>query len=429
MPHPLIILAAQTVVFWLIVVLLHRAKNKITLIPLYSYIAVLSVFTHNFSDLGFAIVIDPWFFLISSIPFFTTLMFGTLYLYLFEGPRAARTALWVILFSSFLYITVVYLMGLESNTANWIQFNYTRVVYYFWSILAIIFDVIFMAIAWELLAKIKSLNLVIRVFFIIFAVFSLDTLIFTAGVFSGEAFYLTMLKGDMLIRLGLSVIGAPIIAYFLKIEGFTEEKRNKPTSVWEILNLHSDLETKITTLEEAIKIHTNLEKQLSEAEETYRLAINGAGAGIWDWDVITNKIIWAPKFCTLLGYAPDKIKGNLDAFKKILNPDDRDRTFSVIDKCFKEKKPYEIEYRLKTKSDGYKWFMASGITKYDAKNKAIRMVGSIIDINNKKKAELALKEKMEELTKINNIMADREVKMVQLKEEIASLKKYNKSKK
>jgi PAS domain S-box-containing protein len=124
-----------------------------------------------------------------------------------------------------------------------------------------------------------------------------------------------------------------------------------------------------------------------------------------------------------LGYAPNKLKGDLDTFKKILHPEDNKRTFAVINKCFKEKQPYKIEYRLKTKTGTYCWFLATGVTKYDNAKKPIRMVGSIIDINNRKATESDLKEKIEELTKINNIMAGREVKMTELKETIATLKK------
>ncbi|MHB9020156.1 MAG: PAS domain-containing protein, partial [Minisyncoccota bacterium] len=364
-----IILCVQTILFWFITFILYQKKSKITLIPLYAYIAVLAVFTHNLSDLGFAITIDNWYFLISSFSFFTTLMFTTLFLYLFEGPRAGRLALWTILASSFFYIGIVYLLGFEANTAGWVQFNLTRALYYFWSIFAVILDVIFLATVWELLSRVRSLNLVSRVFIVMFGVFALDTVVFTTGVFWSSDIYSVILKGNLLIRLILSLIGAPIMAYLLKFGGFSEEKRNKPKIFWEILNFRSDLETKILTLEEMIKKYEVLEKKLRESEETYKLAINGTGAGIWDWDVVTNKIIWSPKFCMLLGYEPGEIKGDQDAFKAILHPEDLQRTLDLIKQCFKDGKPFEIEFRLKTKSGQYRWFVSTGITKYDDNKK------------------------------------------------------------
>jgi len=422
MSIPFILLSAQTLLFWLIAIVLHRKKARITLIPLYAYIGILTILTHNFSDLGFAVVVNHWYFLIASFSFFTTLMFATLFLYLFEGPRAGRVAIWIILFSSVFYIGLVYLLGLETNTNAWVRLDLARFLYYSWSILAIIADVFFLAIAWELLSRIKSLNLVSRVFLITFGVFALDTAIFTTGAFWSAEFYASMLQGNLITRFVLSLIGAPIIAYFLRSEGFSEEKRNKPKNFWEIFNFRSDLETKIFSLEDVVEKYKILQDKLAAAEETYRLAIEGASAGIWDWDLFTNKMILSPKTYTLLGYRPGEIKGHLDTFKAVLHPADYEKTFAIINQCFKSGQPYETEYRLKTKSGEYRWFLATGITKYDNANKPIRMVGSIIDIDAKKQGELKLQKSIEELTQLNKIMVGRELQMVALKKEISDLK-------
>ncbi|MFA6429990.1 MAG: PAS domain-containing protein [Patescibacteria group bacterium] len=415
---PFVILCAQTILLWLIAIILHRKKEQITLIPLYVYIALLTVLTHNLSDLGLAIVMGKWFFLIASFSFFTTLMFATLFLYLFEGPRAGRFALWVILGSSFFYITLVALLGLQADTSQWVQFTPERAGYYFWSLTAILVDVFVLAVLWELLSRLKSLPLVARVFLVGFSVFAIDTIIFTSGAFASSGYYQSILTGNLMIRLALSLIGAPIIAYFLRLEGFEEAKRVKPKSLWEIVNFRSDLETKISLLEEEVGDYQALEKKLKQAEETYQLAIAGTGAGIWDWNVLTNEVIWSPRFCTLLGYAPGGIKGNLDAFKKILHPDELESTFALVERRFQEKKPFELEYRLKTKSGAYRWYYVTGVTKYDQAGKPIRMVGSIIDIDKRKQTEISLKKNVDELTKLNEVMVGRELKMIELKKQL-----------
>jgi hypothetical protein len=90
MPLSLLFVFIQTIFCWLLVIYLHRQKSRYTLIPLYTYISILTILTHNFSDLGFAVVFNQWYLLISSLTFFTSLMLGVLFLYLFEGPREAR---------------------------------------------------------------------------------------------------------------------------------------------------------------------------------------------------------------------------------------------------------------------------------------------------------------------------------------------------
>ncbi|MEW6617377.1 MAG: PAS domain-containing protein [Patescibacteria group bacterium] len=419
---PFLILCVQTLLLWFFVGILYRTRNRITLIPFYAYIGMLTILTHNLTDLGFSIVVNQWFFLIGSFSFFTTLMFAILFLYLFEGPRAGRFGLFTVLFTSFFYIGIVYLLNLQVDVTHWVQFDLTRGVYYFWSILAIVLDILFLAFVWELLSKVKSLPLPVRVFIIIFGVFALDALVFTTGAFWNSDLYASMLKSNLITRLVLSFIGAPLIAYLLKSGGFSEEKREKPKNFWEIVNFRSDLETKIVTLEEMIKKYKDLEEKLRETEETYRLAVNGTGAGIWDWNVLTNHVFWSPRVCALLGYESGELKENLDAFKAILHPEDMEKTFAIVNQCFQDGKPFETEYRLKTKGGDYKWFLATGVTKYDETKKPIRMVGSIIDITKRKQNDLVITEKVNELTRLNQLMVGRELKMVALKEEINKLK-------
>lgn len=265
---PLIILCLQTVVFWSIVVALYKLKHhKLTLIPLYAYIAVLTIFMHNLTDLGFSVTINGWFFLISSFSFFTALMFGTLFLYLLEGPRAARLSLLVILFSSIFYAFVVYLIGFQTDISNWVRFEYSTAAYYFWSGFAIVIDVIFMVLIWEIISKIRFLNLPVRVFIVMLSVFSLDSLIFVTGTFGNSEMYLTMLQGSIMVRFILSLIGAPITAYLLKSEGFYEEKRAKPKNFWEIVNLRSGLGLEETTLRGYIKQQNEFWEKMEKIEE------------------------------------------------------------------------------------------------------------------------------------------------------------------
>lgn len=417
----LIILSGQTVFFWLLAIFFYNRRERWTLIPLYSYLALMTLLTHNLTDLGFAISYDGWLFLIGSLSFFTTLMFITMALYLFEGPRAGRYALWTILATSAFYIGIVYLLGLQADTSAWAQLTSASAWIYFWSILAIIIDVILLAFFWELLSKIKFLPLVIRVFIVIFGVLLIDTLIFTTGAFWSSPAYQSILSSNIVIRFFLSLIGAPIMASLLKIQGFSEEAREKPKNFWEIINFRSDLETKITTLEETLARHRELEKKFNTIEETYQLAISGTGAAIWDWDLVNDKITWSPRFFEITGYDPKQVNSR-KSFDKMVHPDDWKLLESAIIKAQKSGERFDAEYRFKMKSGEYRWLAGTGIIKFDSDHKPIRMVGSIIDINEKKSSEEALKKRMEEISRINSLMVGRELKMVKLKKELASNK-------
>lgn len=320
---------------------------------------------------------------------------------------------------------IIYLLGLQTNTDNWIQLNILTGTTYFWSILSIIIDIFLLAILWEILAKIKWFPLALRILITSATVLIVDTIIFSTGVFWGTEIYTSMLKGNILIRLILAILTAIVMTILLKSIGFSEEKRNKPENLFEVLNFKSDLERKIDTMEEMLEKYKKVEKNFQESQETYNLALSGSGAGIWDWNVITNHIKWSPKVYQMLGLGKNQLAESLDGFKKILHPDDYEKTFKIVNDCLQNGTPYETEYRLKNSSGQYRWFLASSTVKMGKNNKPIRMVGSLIDIDDRKKAELQLEDKLEELTKLNEAMVGREIKMIELKKEIENLKKLN----
>lgn len=415
-------LCTQTILLWLLVIWLHRKKGTITLIPLYVFIGASALLTHNLSDMGFSVTFSGQYFFISSFSFFTALMLGVLFIYLFEGVRATRLALIVILETSFLYIATVFFLDREADITGWATITLQRLQYYFWSISAIVADVFFIAIFWELMGKIKRIPLFVQVFLVVFATFALDTLIFVSGFFGGQDLYGTILRGDLMVRLVLALVITPVIVFFLRQEKYVEANREKPKKFWEILDLHSDLENKLKTMEEVVKYEKELEGELDKAKEQYALALEGANAGIWDWDIVKDKIMFSPKFCSLLGCKKEDLGETIEDFKKNMYPEDVSKAFSLLEECFREKKPFSIEYRLKMREGSYRWYSCGGVVKFDDEGKPVRMVGSIIDIHEKKEIIRLHEEKVVELERFNKVLVDRELRMIDLKKEIHRLK-------
>ncbi len=383
--------------------------------------AVLTILTHHLSDFGFTVIVNDWYFLISSFSFFTSLMLCLLLIYLFEGPRATRTALYIILSTSALYVGIVYLLSMQADTSNWVIFDYEHLYSYFWSVFAIIIDTFIIASAWELLGKVKKMPIYIKIFLVVFGTLFIDNLIYATAVFSTQPIYFSILTTNTLIRLFLSLIATPFIAIYLNAEKFEEDSRKKPKNFWEIFNFHSDLEIKIKTMEDMIKAQKVLEDELKKSEERYHLALQGANAGIWDWDVVKDSVTYSSRFFSMLGLKENEIAYNLDGFKKILHPDDIEKTFSIVNDSLNNKKTYSTEFRLRNSDGTYRWYLSSGITKYDDADKPIRMVGSIIDINERKLISQSYEEKVQELEKLNKVMVNREIKISELKDEIKKL--------
>ena len=130
-----------------------------------------------------------------------------------------------------------------------------------------------------------------------------------------------------------------------------------------------------------------MNETLRTTEERLLLATEGTAAGIWDWTNMTGDTQWwSARFYELLGYRNNEITASAKAFREIMYADDFNRIAAKLDEHFQKKSRFEIEARLKTKSGAYKWFLGTGQVSRNTEGKPVRMVGSIIDIDEQKKA-------------------------------------------
>jgi len=142
--------------------------------------------------------------------------------------------------------------------------------------------------------------------------------------------------------------------------------------------------------------------------------------GLWDMEVIAgdpvnpnNPFWWSDQFRILLGYSNEKDFPNvLNSWASLLHPDEKHhvlQSFSdhLLDKTGKT--PYDIQYRLQTKSSGYRWFRARGMTKRTNTGMPLRVVGALSDIEAQVKTQ--------ELGEIeSNSMKQQEESLVKIKE-------------
>ena len=119
---------------------------------------------------------------------------------------------------------------------------------------------------------------------------------------------------------------------------------------------------------------------LQASEERFELAVRGSTDGIWDWCVPTGEVYYSPRMKELMGYLDHEFPNTFDAFETHLHPDDHDWVLREIQEHLQQQKPYDVEYRLQTKSAGYRWFRARGQAIWNEANEPQRMAGSITDV-------------------------------------------------
>jgi diguanylate cyclase (GGDEF)-like protein/PAS domain S-box-containing protein len=140
-----------------------------------------------------------------------------------------------------------------------------------------------------------------------------------------------------------------------------------------------ELITAFNTLLQKLKQRENA---LTESEFRWKFAIEGAGDGLWDWDIKSNKVFYSKKWKQQLGYAEDEIGDSLEEWEKRIHPEDKASTFAAVKNHFEGlTASYATEHRLLCKDGSYKWILTRGlIVSVDADGKPLRAIGTHTDI-------------------------------------------------
>lgn len=131
--------------------------------------------------------------------------------------------------------------------------------------------------------------------------------------------------------------------------------------------------------------------ELTESTEILKLVIEGTNAGIWDWDFATGDLCWSENFYGLLGFEPGEIPARIETFYDLLHDEDKVLVTKTLNAHLRNKSPYRVEARLRTKSGVYKYFECTGKAVFED-GKPVRMAGCNIDIHERKVLENKLAE-------------------------------------
>jgi len=187
------------------------------------------------------------------------------------------------------------------------------------------------------------------------------------------------------------------------------------------------------------KYRTTIENKLKEAQAI-------AKVGSWELDLINDELFWSDEIFRIFNLDKNKFGASYEAFVDFVHPDDR----KIVDQAYQDhlshKKKYDIEHRILLKNGEIKYVHENCYSKFDKEGNPFKSIGTIQDITDLKmtelelekhknnleelveertkelhKANLELKEKTEELEMFNKAMIDREMRIIELKEEVNNL--------
>jgi PAS domain S-box-containing protein len=131
------------------------------------------------------------------------------------------------------------------------------------------------------------------------------------------------------------------------------------------------------------------EEDLRGSLERLEYAQRAARIGFWDWNMITETLIWSPEFYEQFGLSPSA-KASFETWLSVVHPDDREHAMATINQSIEDRGSLENEYRIIRPDGQERWINALGDTTYDADDRPVRMSGVCIDITERKKSEDAL---------------------------------------
>lgn len=137
------------------------------------------------------------------------------------------------------------------------------------------------------------------------------------------------------------------------------------------------------------------EKQAEEAlrlsEARLRLALDAANAGMWEWDLATNRHLWSEGLWKLYGVEPYSCDPCRDVWLAAVYPEDRHMARQRVSDAARDGVEFYLEYRVLDPDGTVRWLMSCGRPVRDAGGQAIRFIGIVMDITERKRADVTMR--------------------------------------
>ena len=155
------------------------------------------------------------------------------------------------------------------------------------------------------------------------------------------------------------------------------------------------LSTAIVMVRRQVVRRIRAEEALRRSEERFALAMEGANDGLWDWDLLSGHVYYSPRWAEMLGYRPDELAPSIDTFRRLIHPEDQAIVSNVEDTFLSgDSERYEAEFRMKHKNGSDVDVLSRAtLIRRSSDNVPIRVVGTHVDISDRKRAERSLAER------------------------------------
>jgi PAS domain S-box-containing protein len=164
-----------------------------------------------------------------------------------------------------------------------------------------------------------------------------------------------------------------------------------------VLPLADGLAVSFRDVTEQHSAEVERQRLLAESEERLRLAADAAAIGTWDVDLPGRERRWSEQMKALLGLSPE-VQPDPRLFSSLIDERDRDRVNDLFRRVYRGEDAgrYAAEFRIRRASDGAeRWISKRGRVLFDGQGRAVRALGALIDVTERRGAEEALRDSEE----------------------------------
>jgi PAS domain S-box-containing protein len=134
------------------------------------------------------------------------------------------------------------------------------------------------------------------------------------------------------------------------------------------------------------------QEALRKSEERFEGIAQATNDAVWDWDLATNRLEWNAGILTLFGYSPDDVRPEADWRWDNIHPEDRERVVNSLRETLAGRDHlWSAEYLFCCQNGFYMMVMDRAFIVRDPAGRPLRVIGSMMDITERKHSEATIK--------------------------------------
>ena len=384
------ILMLEAVAVYLLVLGVHSLRLRAGLGPFYALLGGITAVMSWVTDAGVQVQALGVTFMVGSTVFYTALILGVFVVYVFDGPRSTRMAIFAVAGVSSMAPVIAAVLHAQMKLSDAVTIGYIPIPSLrinTASVLTTIFDLIFLAMAWEFLGKANlRIKTWLRAFLTLLGVMWFDVLLFATGAFAGTPHYLSIMQGTLLTRLVISVFAFPFLYIYLNWQNRKMGAVIENRPVLAILKEVAEVRTELDMAKREIDRRRRAEAALRESEEKYRLLAENMEAIPWEFDIPRNRWSYvAPQAQRILGYAPEEWT-DLQFWTDRIHEEDREWASNYCAERVARGEAHEFEYRFLSKGGNTVW-LRELVSVELRDGKPVKMRGFMMNITERRKVQ------------------------------------------